>query len=156
MVRLALAICFCVTGCSASATQQSAAAYNEEHKHGDDHEHAGKWGNLTKDQRTDHMSDVVLPTMSKLFAAVDKKYTKMECETCHGKSGPDRGWEMPNPELDRLDPTDGFKNELEKHPIMTQFMMNTVVPKMAELTWHEPYNMKGGKGFSCWKCHLKK
>src|SRR3954452_8840955 len=50
---------------------------------------AGKkidWAKMDAKAKKKYMKTTVLPTMKKLFVAVDKKhYANMSCATCHGK-----------------------------------------------------------------------
>src|SRR4029079_5581377 len=63
---------------------------------------AGKsidWEKADPKAKKAHMKKYVLPQMKKLFAAVDKKYAKMTCETCHGKKAAENKFKMPSAEL---------------------------------------------------------
>ena len=54
-----------------------------------------------------YMKTTVLPTMKKLFVAFDKKhYSKMNCETCHGKKAAENKFKMPSAELPKLPAAD--------------------------------------------------
>jgi mono/diheme cytochrome c family protein len=103
-----------------------------------------------------YMKNVVLPAMAKSFQAVEpEEFANMNCATCHGPGAKNGSFEMPNPDLPKLDVTDGFAVHMKEHPEMTKFMMEKVVPDVATLLGEEPYNPETGKGFGCFDCHMK-
>jgi hypothetical protein len=113
------------------------------------------WSAMTKEQRLKHMKEVVFPAMKVEFANVDAdRYESMTCATCHGDGAKSGTFKMPNPDLPRLDPTNTFKKHMDKSPEMTKFMMEVVVPKMAEMLGTPAYDPATGKGFGCMACHL--
>ncbi len=112
------------------------------------------WEDKSHEQQEDFMKEVIKPEMSKLLQAHDaEEFAKVTCKTCHGKSGPDRHWEMPTDELPKLDPTDKFAAHQKRHGEMLKFMMDTFTPKMVELLGVEPWSPDNPKGFGCFSCH---
>jgi cytochrome c553 len=122
---------------------------------------AGKsieWDKADAKAKKAHMKKFVLPQMKKLFAAVDKKYAKMTCETCHGKKAADNKFKMPNAELPKLpQPTDraGFMALQQKKPDVVKFMGMQVKPTMAALIGKQEWTEKTPDGFGCYACHTK-
>jgi hypothetical protein len=122
---------------------------------------AGKtidWAKADAKAKKAHMKKYVLPQMKKLFAAVDKKYAKMTCETCHGKKAVENKFKMPSAELPKLPgPTDraGFMALQEKKPEVVKFMGTQVKPTMAALIGKAEWTPANPEGFGCYGCHTK-
>lgn len=114
------------------------------------------WDQLEGKEKGKFMKEVVLPTMGDLLKEYDaEEFAEVNCKTCHGESAKERHFEMPTPDLPRLDPTDNFAKEKDHDPAMTKFMMEKFKPRMQELLNEEPYNPETGKGFTCFECHMK-
>lgn len=120
------------------------------------------WAEMSHEQKANHMSEVVVPAFRELLQSHDaERFAKVNCNTCHGPNARDKGFEMPNPDLPPLTMPSGdgppFAEEKEKHPEITQFMMEKVTPKMVELlpgvTGYDPAT---GDGFGCFGCHVPK
>jgi pyruvate dehydrogenase E2 component (dihydrolipoyllysine-residue acetyltransferase) len=123
---------------------------------------AGKkidWDKMDVNAKKKYMKATVLPTMKKLFVAVDKKkYSAMNCATCHGKEAADRKFKMPSPELPKLpQPTDraGFMALQQKKPEVVKFMGTEVKPTMAALLGKPEWQPNNPEGFGCYGCHSK-
>src|SRR4051812_28810172 len=123
---------------------------------------AGKkidWAKMDPAAKKKYMKVTVLPTMKKLFVAFDKKaYSKMSCETCHGKKGPENKFKMPNADLPKLpQPTDraGFMALQQKKPEAAKFMGTQVKPTMAALLGKPEWSPTNPEGFGCYQCHTK-
>ena len=123
---------------------------------------AGKkidWEKMDAAAKKKYMKTTVLPTMKKLFVAVDKKhYSNMSCETCHGKKAADNKFKMPNAELPKLpQPTDraGFMALQQKKPEIVKFMGSEVKPTMAALLGKPEWQPNNPNGFGCYGCHTK-
>jgi hypothetical protein len=120
---------------------------------------AGKaidWDKADAKAKKAHMKKYVLPQMKKLFAAVDKKYAKMNCDTCHGKKAAENKFKMPSAELPVLPaPTDraGFMAVAQKKPEVVKFMGTQVKPTMAALIGKAEWTESNPKGFGCYGCH---
>jgi hypothetical protein len=112
------------------------------------------WTDMTKDQKKEHMKSVVLPGMQAVFQELDAtKYADIKCGFCHGAGVKDGSFEMPNPELPKLDPENGFAKHVKDEPQLTQFMMDRVSPEMARLLGVPPYDPETHEGFGCFNCH---
>jgi len=117
------------------------------------------WDKMDVNQKKKYMKTTVLPTMKKLFVAVDKKhYAKMNCQTCHGEKAADNKFKMPNAELPKLpQPTDqaGFMALQQKKPEIVKFMGTQVKPTMAKLLGKPEWEPNNPTGFGCYGCHTK-
>jgi hypothetical protein len=123
---------------------------------------AGKkidWAKMDVPAKKKYMKTTVMPTMKKLFVAFDKKsYSKMNCETCHGKKAVDNKFKMPSAELPKLpQPTDraGFMALQQKKPEAAKFMGTQVKPTMAALLGKPEWQPTNPEGFGCYQCHTK-
>src|SRR5690242_17983726 len=62
---------------------------------------------LDQDQREAFMKQNVMPVMKPIFQHHDAHdFEKFQCETCHGKGAAQGHFDMPNPELPKLDFSD--------------------------------------------------
>jgi len=123
---------------------------------------AGKkinWDKMDENAKKAYMKKTVLPTMKKLFVAVDKKhYANMNCQTCHGEKAAERKFKMPSPELPKLpQPTDraGFMALAQKKPEVVKFMGTQVKPTMAALLGKAEWSESNPTGWGCYNCHTK-
>ena len=114
---------------------------------------------MSTDEKKAYMKKTVLPTMKKLFVAVDKKhYAAMNCQTCHGKKAAENKFKMPSAELPKLpQPTDqaGFMALQQKKPEVVKFMGTQVKPTMAKLLGKPEWEPNNPTGFGCYGCHTK-
>jgi len=116
-----------------------------------------EWAAMNEAERKAYMKDVVMPKMTEVLQAGDpEEFAKVNCATCHGSSAKSGAFEMPNPELPPLDPSDGFAEDKRKHPEMFEFMASAVVPEMAKLLGVSPYDPETQQGFGCFHCHTMK
>ena len=107
------------------------------------------------EERLALMKTTVLPKMKTAFQGFDAKdFADFSCVTCHGEAIKKGKFDMPNPELPKLDAKTGFKNVSAKHPAMMKFMGQTVVPSMADMLGVPKWNPATGKGFGCGNCHM--
>jgi len=108
-----------------------------------------RWDAMTKEQRHEHMKADVMPRMTAAFVAFDPhRYARLDCATCHGKTGPQRGWAMPNPEL-LLEPSP-WNSAATPDPAsasspMERFMAATVVKELSAAV---------GRPTGCFACHV--
>ena len=110
---------------------------------------------LTQNEKLDVMKKVVVPTMKPLFQAQNaEKFKDFGCVTCHGPHAKSGKFDMPNPELPKLNFADNLKAHKEKTPEMLTFMMEKVTPEMAKAINEPPFDPETKKGFGCMKCHL--
>jgi hypothetical protein len=113
------------------------------------------WAQKTRAQRQDYMGIYVLPRMEKLFKEWRPQgFADFRCQNCHGDNfdKPPVDFKMPRVSfpLKADDPVGGaMKYDAEA----TKFMMEKVLPTMAELLGEKPYDQKTGQGFSCFRCH---
>ncbi len=115
----------------------------------------GRWADMDRAHRLDYMGLVVFPAMKAKFQAFGAEaFAEFRCQTCHGDGfdKPGIDFRMPNvlPPLSRTDPIGGG---MAYDPETTKFMVETVVPTMAELLGESPFDPRTGKGFSCFRCH---
>jgi cytochrome c553 len=117
------------------------------------------WEHASVAEKKKYMKTVVLPTMKKEFIGFDaKKYSKMNCATCHGDGVDDGKFKMPNPKLPKLPkPTaqSDFVELQKKKPEAVKFMGTVVKPKMAELLGLPQWSPDHKNGFGCYHCHTK-
>jgi len=101
------------------------------------------------------MKTKVLPQMKAAFQKFDaKKFAKFTCKTCHGKDPVKAKYEMPNPELPKLD--FAALKAGKQEPKLAEFMGKVVKPDMAKLLQRPEYSDKNPDGFGCLDCHLEK
>ena len=109
---------------------------------------------LTKEEQVKYMRSKVVPAMKAAFQAFDKKeFGTFNCKTCHGKGALTKEYDMPNPDLPKLD---FAALEAGKHAEMARFMKDKVTPAMAELLGEAPRGPKNPDGFGCLDCHVEK
>ncbi len=107
---------------------------------------------LDQDQRAEFMKQQVVPAMTPLFQAHDaKSFAEFGCQTCHGKGAKDGHFDMPNPELPKLD----FSNMKKFKQEDLDWMKHDIMPNMAKLLSLEPYSPENPKGFGCLGCHTQ-
>ncbi|WP_437291791.1 hypothetical protein [Sorangium sp. So ce406] len=118
------------------------------------------WKDMSFEERSEFMTDIVLPRMTEVFVEYDAKYENMTCETCHGSDAVARGYAMPTPQIAPLPATpEGFLEWVADpaHPereAFGTFMYERVVPEMAallEIPRFDPMTETGD--FSCHYCH---
>jgi predicted small lipoprotein YifL len=107
---------------------------------------------LDQDQRIQFMKQKVMPAMKPLFEKHDAaKFADFGCVTCHGKQAKDGHFDMPNPELPKLD----FGNMAKYKPEDLEWMKTDIMPAMAKVLQVEPYSPETQKGFGCLGCHTQ-
>jgi hypothetical protein len=120
------------------------------------------WKDKTHEQRVEYMGLFVLDRMHQLFAEwKPDEYggeQAFRCQTCHGESfdKPPVNFHMPRVAFP-LKPDDPVGGAMKYDPVATKFMVEKVVPTMAELLAEEPYDPATGKGtIGCFRCHPRK
>lgn len=103
-----------------------------------------EWKDMNREQRMEFMGLTVLPEMKKLFQEYDASYGEFKCQTCHGDDMKEVDYKMPNG-LFALEKPDPIPASKEYDAKVTEFMMDKVKPKMAELL--------GEPEFGCFGCH---
>lgn len=111
------------------------------------------WERLNDHQRGAFMRFKVVPAMRPVFQNHDpKEFSKFGCETCHGKDARKRKFEMPNPQLPKLD----FEDLSEFKQADLDWMEHEVKPRMARLLGVSEWSKDNPTGFGCLNCHLRK
>lgn len=111
---------------------------------------APKFATMTKEQKLDHMKNVVSPRVGKVFQEADaKKYANFGCATCHGAKKAN-----PHDHLPKLTLSNGGFEKLQKSkPEIMKLMADKVVPEMAAAMNEKPYDPATKQGFGCAGCH---
>jgi hypothetical protein len=116
------------------------------------------WANKTRSQRQDYMGLYVLPRMQKLFVEWrPDEYGDFKCQTCHGDNfdKPPVNFHMPRVSFP-LKADDPIGAAMKYDAEATTFMMEKVLPTMAELLGEKPADPRTGQGgFTCFRCHPK-
>ncbi|WP_437841838.1 hypothetical protein [Sorangium sp. So ce1153] len=119
------------------------------------------WQDMSFEERTGYMTDVVMPRMKEVFVAYDPKFESMSCETCHGDGVASGTYAMPSAGIAPLPGSEeGFLEWVgdPEHPERqewTNFMFDKVVPEMADLLQIPRFDPTTQTGeFSCQYCHM--
>ena len=108
---------------------------------------------LEHDQRIAFMKQKVVPAMKPLFQKHDPKdFAEFGCVNCHGKQAKEGHFDMPNPDLPKLNFAD--MSAYKKEDI--EWMKNEIWPTMTQILGMEPYSQENPKGFGCLNCHTQK
>jgi mono/diheme cytochrome c family protein len=92
--------------------------------------------------------------MKEAFVAFDaEEFGEMNCKTCHGAGAEDGSFEMPNPELDKLDFDEDGSSSTRSTRRSPSGWARWSTPKMAELLGMPVYDPATHKGFGCLGCH---
>jgi len=155
------------SGCSGSAREpgpaqpvapaQAAAAPSSSQETGGIGAPKIPWAKKTHAQRLDYMGLFVLPRMETLFKEWrPADYGDFRCQTCHGEGfdKPPVNFHMPRVSYP-LKADDPIGAAMKYDAEATHFMMEKVLPTMAELLGEKPYDEKTGQGFACFRCHPK-
>lgn len=112
------------------------------------------WKDKTHEQRLDWMGLQVFPKMKGVFTEFDAdRFSKFACQTCHGEDMEMVDFKMPSNKLFALARKDTLKSAREYDAKVTDFMLGTVMPQMAELLDMQPYDRETKSGFGCFGCH---
>ena len=105
---------------------------------------------MNHDQKVAFMKQKVMPTMKPIFQDHNPtKFAKFTCKTCHGDGAASGHFDMPNPQLPKLD----FKNTSKYDKGDLEWMEKQVKPTMAKLVQMPEYTEQNPKGFGCLACH---
>ena len=108
---------------------------------------------LEHDQRIAFMKKKVMPAMKPIFQNHDAKdFAQFSCKTCHGEQAKQGHFDMPNPNLPKLNFAD--MSEFKKEDL--DWMHNEVWPTMGKLLDMPLYSKDNPKGFGCLNCHTEK
>jgi mono/diheme cytochrome c family protein len=106
---------------------------------------------LDQDQRVEFMKQKVVPAMEPIFKKHDaQEFAEFGCQTCHGKQAAQGHFDMPNPDLPKLN----FNDMSQFKPEDIEWMKTEVKPAMAKLLEEEEFTPENPKGFGCQDCHV--
>jgi len=109
---------------------------------------------LSHDDKVKFMKTKVMPVMKAAFQKFDaKEYANFGCKTCHGKDPQKSKYEMPTPDLPKLD---WAKIKAGEDKEAVEFMEHTVKPEMAKILGLPEMTKDNPKGFACLNCHTDK
>lgn len=115
---------------------------------------ATAWKDKTRAQRMDWMGLQVFPKMKSAFKELDgSRFADFKCQTCHSDEMEMLDFKMPNEKIYALPRTNTVQSAREYDEKVTEFMLNTVTPRMAELLDMPVYNPETKTGFGCFNCH---
>jgi hypothetical protein len=119
---------------------------------------AGEWSSWSHDRKVAYMTSTVLADERVFFADYDaRRFGAMGCAGCHGAGAANGSYEMPSPDLPKLDATpEGFQALAKNSPRAVEFMRKVVVTRTAQLLGMQRFDMKTGVGFGCFGCHTPK
>lgn len=113
-----------------------------------------EWKDKTRAQRMDWMGLQVFPKMKSAFKELDEsRFADFKCQTCHGDQMEMVDFKMPNDKIYALPLENTVQSAREYDEKVTDFMVNTVTPQMAELLDMPVYNPETKSGFGCFGCH---
>jgi hypothetical protein len=99
------------------------------------------------------MKQKVVPAMKPIFQNHDPKgYAEFGCKTCHGEQAMQGHFDMPNPDLPKLN----FKDQAAMAKFKKEdleWMAKEVKPEMAKLLSLPEFTPENPKGFGCTGCH---
>jgi len=105
---------------------------------------------LDHDQQIQFMKEKVVPAMEPIFKNHDpKEFAEFGCKTCHGDGAEKGEFEMPNPNLPKLNFNDMSKHKKED----LEWMGGQVKPTMAKLLQEPEMTQESPTGFGCLACH---
>jgi hypothetical protein len=96
----------------------------------------------------------VLPRMARLFQRHrGAKEADLTCRACHGADAEEVAYKMPHglPALDPRHLPDPRSSDAEGR--MAKFMIDEVMPEMADAIGVAPGDPATGSGFGCFTCH---
>lgn len=103
------------------------------------------------------MKTVITPRMRDVFKEINaEKFALADCTLCHGARAKTGDFAMPNPDIHPLSASGNFAEDAKEHPDAVKFMMERVVPEMAQAMGVDAYNPQTKKGFGCFNCHVAK
>jgi hypothetical protein len=145
IVRSAVLLCLCLTGCAANARAPARA----EHAEGAKAASVNAWSSQTWEDHHDTMTWVVLPNMARVFQEFEgTALPELSCFTCHGTDAEKVSYAMPHG-LPPLDPAHMPRRDSPdpKQAKFVAFMEDEVVPRFTHMT-EDPT-------VSCFTCHPK-
>jgi len=105
---------------------------------------------LDHDQQIQFMKEKVVPAMEPIFKGHDAtEFAEFGCKTCHGDGAEKGEFDMPNPNLPKLD----FSNMAKYKKEDLEWMGGKVKPAMAKLLQQPEMTQESPVGFGCLACH---
>ncbi|MBI5607284.1 MAG: hypothetical protein HY902_00220 [Deltaproteobacteria bacterium] len=104
---------------------------------------------MTSQEKSMFMAQTVMPLMVQLVKKADPSKGGYVCAQCHGVTGPDIGFKMPNGVI----PLDPKKLPPVGTSPLVDAMYKEITPQIAKLLGLSPYDPATGKGFGCFSCH---
>jgi cytochrome c553 len=105
---------------------------------------------MTHEQQMAYMVEKIVPAMKPVFAQAPA----FGCATCHGPEQTNaQDFQDPDKFLPRLTFKDGAITSFADQPEVSKFMLEKVVPAMAEAMGQKPYSPENPNGFGCSGCH---
>ena len=105
---------------------------------------------LDHEQREEFMKQKVVPQMKPLFQKHDAEdFAEFGCETCHGAQAKDDHFDMPNPQLPKLNLSD--LGNFKKSDV--EWMQKEIAPTMSKILNLPMASTENPKGFGCPSCH---
>jgi hypothetical protein len=113
------------------------------------------WKDKTFDQKKEFMGVEVFPKMKAMFKAYDAgQFGSFKCDTCHGPDPKARNYEMPTDAMYPLPADNPVKAAMDYDEKVTRFMIDEVMPDMAQLLELQSGDPATGLGeFGCLSCH---
>ncbi len=112
------------------------------------------WEAMDRKARMKFMSSKVLPEMKTIFKEYnEKEFGSFNCKTCHGDDIKEVDYKMPNAPIFELPADNPIQAAKDYDEEVTAFMVDKVMPQMAELLGEE-YDRETGAGeHGCLSCH---
>jgi hypothetical protein len=120
---------------------------------GTEAKHGTPWKHKNREQRLDWMGLQVFPKLRQAFVERDPAYANFKCQTCHGSKMEMVDFKMPNPGLFSLPKANPIESARDYDADVANFMVEKVVPTMAELLDMPAYDPETKQGFGCFGCH---
>lgn len=113
------------------------------------------WADMSFDEKKKFMGAEYYPAMKKEFQAHDgEEFAEFTCASCHGDDAKEVGFELPN-DLTPLSTDDPIQAGKDMDEEITKFMMETVVPKTAEMMDRPTWSPETPEGVGCFTCHMQ-
>ena len=113
------------------------------------------WKDKTFDQKKEFMGVEVFPKMKAAFQGYDSnQFRAFKCDTCHGPDPAAKKYKMPTDSIYPLPKDNPVKAAMAYDEKMTKFMVDTIMPQMAEMLQMKSGDPATGLGeFGCMSCH---
>ncbi len=95
----------------------------------------------------------VVPAVRAIWGESPEPEEEVDCTLCHGDGAMEGEFDMPNPNLPKLNPANMFEAHQDDAEWL-EFMSKKLTPTMVEVLGVEPYNVETNEGFGCFSCHV--